>query len=199
VTIRLVPARRYATPWAGRYQYASRTVHLNADTHPEAIPGVLAHELAHARWSAPLPQLAGQDGAAQLFLETLDELRMHYWAVRSHPPVRDQLRTYLRHNFPAVIEPRNARGYALAYLFLQGQVTAGVLTPDEVAEPVDRIGHTLGLRTAVTLDQHIIRAFTIGPAQYGQLARLAKDVDTTATHRTTPHTTAVNRTTPEHP
>jgi hypothetical protein len=186
LTVRVVPSSRFAEPWAGKYSYDTRTIYLNADdAFAEHRDGLLLHELAHARWSAPLPDLVGEEGSTALILSALDEVRIHHWLVRAHPPARAPLRTWLAVSTPDWFDAHNTRGIVLTHIYAYGQVHAGVYTADEASEFHEQIAAALGDHLSV-LDDQIVQALGIAPGAYAELAALSRVIDSTALHRLSP-------------
>jgi hypothetical protein len=183
IRIRFIPAHRYQQPWSAKYDYARRLVLVNTDTPSDAIDGAVAHELGHARWTAPLPDLPGEEGSTALILAALDEVRVQAWVIRAHPPALAQLRAAAVRDLPEALTATNLRGVLLAHIYVYGQVLAGVFTEDELADFHARIVAILGVRATHDLDRQVSRAFVVAPGDYSELTKLARVIDRSARER----------------
>jgi hypothetical protein len=168
----------YAGLWGGRWLYDHRLAHINADLPERVADAVVGHELAHGRWSVPLPEMRGQEGAARLALGLFDELRVEAFSMRAAPWIRPDIRAWMVPRDPGVYEVPNGRAAALLYGAYVGRVLTGALDAAEVADLVAALS-SFGLDWAA-LD--VLLGEVLAAAGMGDLIRLAHVWDQTATH-----------------
>ena len=176
--ILVVPASTYQGDWGGRWSWDTNTAYINADLDFDVQQGVAAHELAHARWSTPLPDLPGEEGAAALALELFDELRVEHFAIAAAPfTVRADIRCWLRHDVAATIPIPNYRAAALGYGYLIGHHHTGAITADE-AKPLRRQFHnSMGAAWCGMFDRMLHTVLHVRPGATGTLIALARQWD----------------------
>jgi hypothetical protein len=157
--IRLVPAGTFTNRWGGRWSFLEKVAYVNQTLDADVGFAVCAHELAHGRWSAPLPDLPGEEGAAGLVVEMFDEVRTNRFAIAAHPPVRADLRPWATHALSGQMEMGNPRAVALGYGYLFGNVMAGLLDDGELHDVRHQFEDAVGNRWLHQLDAFLIEAF----------------------------------------
>ena len=177
--IRVVPASTYQGDWAGRWSWKTHTAYINADLPPGPQQGVVAHELAHARWSTPLPSLRGEEGSTELVLELFDELRVERFAIAASVHAYTDIRYWLRHDTAATIDIPNRRAAALAYGFLYGHHHTGAVTATEAGPVHSQFVAMMGDVWCDTLDGFLEEALNVRPGD--SLVGLARTWDHYAT------------------
>jgi hypothetical protein len=173
--IRLMPEGTFTGRWGGRWDFQKKVAFVNQGLAPEVGYAVCAHELGHGRWSAPLPDMPGEEGSAYLVLEMFDEVRVAWFAVRAHPPVREDLRPWVLTGGQATAT--NVRGVALLYGYLSGHVHAGILDDEDVHMAFHQIEDAVGPRWMAQLDSFLVEAFNTPPGENAALAALARRWD----------------------
>lgn len=173
----------FAGDWGGRWNFATLTAYVN-DSLPEHVQiGIIAHELAHGRWSAPLPDLHGEEGSTELVVELFDELRVERYAIRHTATVRGDVRGYLMASFNGgFVQIRNARGAALLYGNLMGRVLTGALGADEIGVTIKQFHDHYGAVWTDLFDSHLAEMFEAAPGATGTLVGIARRWDWDATH-----------------
>jgi hypothetical protein len=185
-TILTVPPDTFAGEWGGRWNFATLTAYIN-DALPLPVQlGIVAHELAHGRWSAPLPDLPGEEGSTALVVELFDELRVERWAIAHRgSTARNDVRGYIADSFRHPgdeIVVRNARAAALVYGMFIGHVLTGALDYAEIGPTIRQIHDQCGTNWCELFDGHLAEMFDAAPGANGTLVAIARRWDWDAIH-----------------
>ena len=178
-----VPPSTFAGAWGGRWDFDSLTAYINNSLPIPVQFGIVAHELAHGRWSMPLPDLPDEEGSTALVVHLFDELRVERWAIAHTDTVRGDIRGYLADSFKGgSITVRNARGAALLYGTFIGHVLTGALDHDEIAPTIAAFHREYGNAWCDLFENHLGEAFDAPPGATGTLVAIARRWDWDAVH-----------------
>lgn len=182
-TILTVPPDTFAGDWGGRWEFATKTAYINNGLPVHVQIGIIAHELGHGRWSAPLPHMPGEEGGAALAVELFDELRVERFAIAHTPTVRQDVRGYLMPSFDGSrIRIPNARSAAIVYGTFMGRILTGALTAEEIGKTVNQFRDFYGPAWCDVFDAHLGAAFDAPPGGTGDLVAIARRWDWDAIH-----------------